>query len=151
MIGLSGKFSDAGRAYVLIIPEIPGERPADSKFGFLPTLAKYLLSIKGLESKNADEIHAMSEALLDPGIDPWGCKLVSAEHRIAYEYAWVSDIDDVAIYCDENFTDEYQIRSAVARITDRSVLHAMIDALVELDRDLDMPGFVKQVHKQIDE
>jgi len=166
MIIVSGKVTDAGRAYALIIPEISGECPESIKFGFLPDLAKALLSLKGwlmpgrdmpawVDTKpkfaTPDEIHAMCEALLDPRIDCWGCKIVSAETRIAHEYAYVCDLEDVEIYYDGIDTNDYGIREAVSRITDQSIRHAMLDCLVEYDRNLDAPGLVRQIHKQIDE
>lgn len=164
MISLSGKTSDAGRAYALIKPEIPGEAPEHIVFGFLPVVAEDMLMWKGWRRPGSDaakipgekilttdEIHAACEALLDPCIDPWGYRIVSAETVVANEFAYVCDLEDVQAYYEGDETDPLQICAAVAQVTDRSIIHAMLDMLVEFDKDLLFPGLLAQIHRQIDE
>lgn len=164
MISFSGKTSDAGRAYALIKPEIPGEAPEHIVFGFLPVVAEKMLmwkgwrrpgseseSIPGEKILTPDEIHAGCEALLDPCIDPWGYRIVSAERVIAKEFAFVCDIEDVRAYYDGDETDPLKICEAVSKTTDRSIIHAMLDMLCEFDKDLLFPGLLAQIHRQIDE
>lgn len=164
MISLSGKTSDSGRAYALLKPEIPGESPEHMVFGFLPTLAEKILAWKGWRRPGSDaakipgekiltpdELHAACQALLDPHIDTWGYRLVSAETVVAKGFAWLCDLDDVMTYYDGSETDELKIRAAVAQETDHSIIHCMLDMQVEFDKDLSFPGLVRRIHTQIDE
>jgi hypothetical protein len=156
MIAFSGKhLLSCQRAYALIVPEMSGERPEYAKFGFAPRLADYLLGVHGWDKsrRTDDEISAMVQALFDPMIDVWGCRLIEAQHRVVHDVAWVLDLADLHPYYDGPATDdEYVIREWIERhLRDLSIKHILLDALVQYDGDLDAPGLLAQIHRQLDE
>lgn len=103
--------------------------------------------------RTPDEIWATIQALLDPYIDAWGYRLVEAQHRVMRAAAWTLDISDLLPYYDGQATDDEDIIRdwCEHNIRDLGVRHILLDALVQHDRDLDAPGLLEQIHRQLDE
>lgn len=175
MIKLSGKYLMTDhRAYALVFPET-SEGNETEKFGYAPKLADFLLSLRGWIKADADkehlaaltdadpsanlarlrtddEINATIQALLDPMIDVWGCKLVEAQHRVVRAAAWLLPLDELAPYYEGAATDEIEIREWIEwNVRDCGIKHVLLDAMIEYNRDLDAPGLLAQIHAQIDE
>lgn len=154
MIFLDGRTTEQ-RAMVLRKPEIPGEAPEYYVFGWPERLADLLLQWQGWskDQRTPDEIAATLQALRDPAIDLAGYKLLDADRAIiAREAAWLLPMEDIIPYFPDISTDEYAIREWTARyVRDAGILHGLLDAMVEHDKDLDAPGLVAQIHRQIDE
>lgn len=138
------------KAYALIMPET-FEAPELVHFGFAETLAEKLLFWKGME-RTADEIQATIEALQNPAINLWGCKLVPAEWKIVSEAAYTLDLEELKPYYEGTSSDEYEIRAWCATNLgkDHTIIHLLLDMLVDEDRDLDEAGLVEAIHHQID-
>lgn len=151
---LRGKYVEGRKAYVLRKPAIPGETEALYIFGWPETLADRLLMWLGKEKdeRTPDELAATLEALTDPAIDVSGYRLLVADRAlVAQEAAGLLDLEDLDIQYPGKSDDEYQIREYCARIRDAGILHDWLDAMTTYDKDLDAPGLVEQIHRQIDE
>jgi hypothetical protein len=153
MIYLSGK-QDLPRAYALIRPEIPGEAPEYTFFGWPEKVAeRFMLWAYPRIERTRDELEAAFEALKNPQIEKLGYKLVEAHTVIVREAAWTCDLDDIRIYYEGPQTeDEYEIREWVElNISDLSIQHVLLDLLAQADREFDDPAFRRQVAAQLDE
>jgi hypothetical protein len=160
MIKLTGKLTNGRRVYALICHET--DEPLEAAiFGWEPKLARLALGWKmsnwlPLDStkwtdEQIDEASAMIEAIRDPAIDAWGYQLVDAHRCVVSEAAWTLRLDDLTRYYEGGSRDEYEIREWCARfICDLRVKHALLDMLVEFDRNL-TPEVVAQIHAQLDE
>ena len=103
--------------------------------------------------RTPDEIRTTIQALLDPHIDMWSYRLVEAQHRVMRAAAWTLDLADLLPYYRRAQTDdEIVIREwCEHNIRELGVKHILLDLLVQYDRDLDAPGLIEQIHRQLDE
>jgi hypothetical protein len=103
--------------------------------------------------RTPDEINACIQALLDPRIDAWGYRLVEAQRRVTRAAALLLPLDDLIPHYEGPETDdEIEIREWIEwNVRDCWVKHVLLDAMIEYDRDLDAPGLLAQIHRQIDE
>jgi hypothetical protein len=124
--------------------EIESARRADKTFD--PKLQRHRI-------RTNDEINACIQALLDPHVDVWGYRLVEAQHRVMRAAAFLLDLYDISKYYEGPATDdEIEIREWIRRnVRDCGIKHLMLDAMIEYNRELDVPGLLAQIHAQIDE
>lgn len=160
---LTGKLVEAQRAYALTIPEVPGEAPELTRFGWAHNLAREVYRrVTGFSptrdtglwsDAERDEIVATIEALLDPHIDVAGHRLREAQHVVVREAAWLLDLEDLRpYYAGPPTGDEYVIRAWVEEhVRDLGIKHALLDMMIEHDRDLGDRDLVAQIHRQLDE
>ena len=129
------------------------------------------LDLQRQRVRTPDEIHACIQALLNPQIDLWGYRLVEAQERVMRAAAWLLDLGDLLPYFagdpriartlragmrgDRNeafYEAESAFRTWIEwNVRDLGIQHILLDAMVAHDSDLNEPGLLAQIHRQLDE